>query len=331
MVKKLEVSDLLDSIEYVTRSSSSSDNFKNFSESPIHVLVYNEIKRFSKKEIESCEAKKRWTSLSDLAFKNSFLLSAFLEKGAFHKNLSPASKWILKSGIPMDDFLYETIFYIEDDARRNNRGYIGESKSEKSQRNNLFYFLCDYRPDNLFNLNLLDKYYNEFGAKDQKHILNYIYKNAGSDHSSGELANFFHMKLVNDNFDFQSSDILNNILPQNKRNDDSKFFISSSDIPRVKTLLDYGFRFNEQSYSYGNDNLFTAIIKSGRKDIIETILPTLKSPISEYGNKEDQDRYLRELITKAPNTTLIETIYNKCLLDSQLSNNKEETKKKVKI
>jgi len=331
MVKKLEVSDLVDSLEYISRSTSSSDNFKSFSNSPIHILIYNEIKRFSKKELESCEVKKRWSNLSDFAFKNSFLLSAFLENGAFVKDLSSASKWILKSGIPMDDFLYETIYYIEDDARRSNRGYIGESKQEKSQRNNLFYFLCDYRPDNLFNLDLLNKYYTEFGAKDQKHILNYIYKNAASDHSAGEICNFFHMKLVNDKFDFNSCDILNNILPKSKRDEDSKFFISSTDMPRIKTLLDYGFRFDEKNYSYGRDNLFVAIIKSGRKDIIETILPTLTSPISEYGSKEDQDRYIKELLANNPNTKLIETIYNKCLLDSQLSNDKIDSKKKIKI
>lgn len=331
MVKKLEVSDLLQSLEYISRPTSRSNNFESFSNSPIHILIYNEIKRFSKKDIESCETKNRWSNLSDLAFKNPFLLSAFLETGAFHKQLSTPSKWILKSGIPMDSFLYETIYYIEDDFRRGNRGHIGESAKEKSQRNNLFYFLCDYRPKDSFNLNLLEKYYNEFGVKDQKHILKYMYTNAGSEHSAGEICNFFHMKLVNDKFDYNSVDILNNILPKDKRNDDSKFFISSTDIPRIKVLLDYGFRFDEKNYSYGNDNLFVAIIKSGRKDIIETILPTLTSPISEYGSKEDQDRYIKELLANNPNTKLIETIYNKCLLDSQLSNDKIDSKKKIKI
>ena len=328
MAKKLEPHDLLKAIDFVTSSTSTADNFDTFSNSPIHILVYNEIKKFSKKELEDCTAKTRWYTLSDYAFKNSFLLSGFIEQGAFHDKLNKASQWIINSGLTMDSFLYETIYYIENDCRRKNRYPLHTSVENRSQMDNLFYFLCDYRPKNIFNLKLLEKYYHDFGKKDKTHILNYILTNAGDNKSAGEICHFFKIKLINDGFDFNSSTILNKLLPKNRET--SKFFISSSDIPRLQELLNYGFRFDEKNYSYNGNNLFIAIAQSDRKDIIETIIPHL-TDISPKGNwtMETQNSFIDNL-PSSTNNDIIKYNYLKCKLVNNLEIN-NTSEKKIKI
>ncbi|NCQ52375.1 hypothetical protein GW796_10940 [archaeon] len=328
MVKILEAKDLLKSLDYVTSKTSSAETFETFKNSPIHILVYNEIKRFSKEELESCTEKTKWYSLVDYAFKNSFLLSAFIKIGAFVNQLTPESKWILNSGVQTTDFIYETIYYIEDHKRRKNREFINENEEDIRNKNTLFDFLFNHRPKDEFNLQLIEKYYVDFGKKEKEKILEFIHNNAGSNGKSSEICNFFHLKLIKDDFAFDSCSIINKFLPKNI--DDSKFFISSLDILRIKSLLNYGFRFNEEQYSYNNDNLFLSVVKSGKKDIIETILPTLKNVVFTHGNQEEQNKFLKELIAKDPNKQIIESIYYKCLLDSKLPNN-NENKKRIKI
>lgn len=334
MNKILKVVDLLKAIDYITGSRTSNDNFDECSKNPIFILVHNEIKKFNSLELESCIGKNKWYSLSDYAFKNSFLLSAFIEQGAFINKLTNSSKWILDSGIKIDSFLYETISYIEDDFRRQNRQPLNQKVSNDNDKDILFYFLFENRPNNKVNLMLLEKYYNNFCKTDKNKIINFIFKNAGKNFNDGEICNFLYKKLCNEGFDFTSSNILNNLLPKETTktipNEIKNFFISSIDIPRIKFLLDYGFRFDEKEYSYYGDNLFISIIKSGREDIIRTILPTLSNVITNYGNKLENEMYIQELIKKSPNKEFIESIYQKCLLDSELNNqNKHQARIKI--
>ena len=55
-LKKLKVEDLLKSIKYVSQIFSSGDNMETFMQSPIHIMIYNEMSKYSKKELESVKS-----------------------------------------------------------------------------------------------------------------------------------------------------------------------------------------------------------------------------------------------------------------------------------
>lgn len=118
---KLEVKDLLPLMEYLGQIHSSSDTIHTYKKSPAHALAYNEIMRFSKKELESCKETVKFggglyeTALSN---RNPLLFSAFLKKGAFIKKLSKESKWLLNFKPSISDDIYGLIYSIEDYYKR---------------------------------------------------------------------------------------------------------------------------------------------------------------------------------------------------------------------
>lgn len=193
---------------------------------------------------------------------------------------------------------------------------------------NLAFFVLEYHCrqfDASEKLELVDKLYNDFGIEHKDVFLKFLAKRYGS---NVELCDFLTTKLKNNQVNFAEYDI-NFILPHNKPQGDGDFFISSIHIPAIKNLLNAGFRFNEKAYEYNGDNLFVAVLKSERKDIIETILPTLMDVTPKKGSIEQQNKFIDGL----KDTSFYEPIkkqYYMLQLDGELSH-KETKEKKLKV
>jgi hypothetical protein len=85
-LKKLKLEDLEKSIEYVSQIFSSSDSMSTFMQSPIHIMIYNEMNKFSKKELESVKSPQGEADhlyYKVLHSRNPLLFAVFLEKDAF--------------------------------------------------------------------------------------------------------------------------------------------------------------------------------------------------------------------------------------------------------
>ena len=334
---KLEPKDLLNAMEYLGKSTSSADNIHTYSKSPIHILVHNEILKFSKEEIDSCKETLRFgTDLFNSSFriKNSYIFSAFLKIGAFQDRISNDTKWLLKQSTNPSNDLYDLMYDVEREHYDNRSGHYQDEYNGGILFNSIFDHYA-------YNLNaekftLVDNYVKTFWKQKETAFINFIYRNHGR---RAELCDYLVVKLKSKNVDFSKNNLLNNSLPEEDywTRDSKSFFISAPDIPKIKKLLDCGYKFDEKNYSHYNNNLFISVFKSKRIDIIETILPHLTDITPKSGTLEEQNAFIESLHSQVGNNLdaqhvkFIESLYNRCLLNIELKYNVNTTKHKVKL
>jgi hypothetical protein len=333
---KLEPKDLLKAMEYLGKSISSSDDIHTYSKSPIHILLHNEILKYSKEEIDSCKEEIKWNGdlfNSCFRIRNPYIFSAFIKIGAFQDKLSNDTKWLIKQEKNPSNNLYELMYYIESAYRDKKHNHDEEYKGGI-----LFNCLFDRYAYNLDaeKLKIVDSYFKTFGKRKEKDFLEFICANHGK---RTELCDYLIVKLKNNNVDLSKNGLMNKFLPTDNHwsNDLKRFFISSLDMPRIEKLLESGFRFDEKNYSYYGDNLFIAIVKSGEQRLIKPILPYLRDVTSTSTDLVEQHKYIESLAKLASkpedleNAKFIQTLYEKCLLDIELKTNNNPDNKKLKI
>lgn len=267
-LKKLKVEDLLKSIKYVSQIFSSGDNMETFMQSPIHIMIYNEMSKYSKKELES--VKSSHGHEDEIYYKvvnsrNPLLFAVLLEKEAFTSKLNPEAKWLLKN-IEPSPTLYETVFNAQTDRIE-----------DKNLGDFMYYISRNVKVlDENKQIELADKIYKVYGKKEEEELIHYIYSNISSD-SKEIFVNRILNRYKEDNIDINKYNFLNSMInDKTYEKDYSDLFISSSHFPRINTLLEKGFKFEDEKFDHFGENLFVAVLKSKRLDIIKAVLPSLK-------------------------------------------------------
>jgi hypothetical protein len=337
---KLELGHLLKAINYLGNQISSADDIHSYSESPIHMLVHNEILKHSKEDIDNFKEQddKTGRSLYSVSFgiRNPYIFSAFMKIGAFQNRLSESTKWLLKQKAHPSNDLYALIYEVEykNADKRANR-YPTDNSKLPSQDILFNLLLGNYsnKLDTPEKIELVDTYFKEFGKKMEDEFIHYVYLNY---RPGNALCEYLVVKLKNNGVDFSKNSLLNNSLPKERyKKDEDTFFISSSDTPKIKQLLEVGFTFDEKSYSFHGDNLFVALAKASRFDVVGFILPHLKDITPKSGTLEEQNAFIDSLSgnRKQEEINLIKTTYRRLLIESQLVNKNDdvEQKRRVKI
>lgn len=276
MPKKLNAKDLLKSLRCVGRDMS--DNIHTLSESPIHILVYNEIMRFSKEELESVEDKYGQSEIlynEVLATRNEFLYSALLEKKAFTHLLNQDSQWLLEQVTTPSLDLYSCIYKIQYDRykRRDEKHFISCVVSYLQKM------------DTPEKEKIAPAFYNNYVKKYHKELVVICF-----DGINDPVTDYLLGRLKEDKIDINEQNLMNDFLPKPewRDNSESKFFISSVHIEKIKSCLKKGFRYDEDNYYFIGKTLMTALLKSERVDLVLAILPYLKrlEPKAEKLNGE---------------------------------------------
>ena len=279
-LKKLKVNDLVESIEYVSQIFSSDENITTFMQSPIHIMIYNEMSKYSKKELESVtssQGEKEHLYHKVLHSRNPLLFAVFLEKDVFSNKLTTEAKWLLKN-IDASPTLYETVFDAQQDRSQG-----------KDLRNFMFYISKNIKIlDETKQFELADKVYELYGKKKEKELINYIYLNISSNLNENFVDRVLELYNQN-NVDINKYNFLNGVINESRdKKVYSNFFISSSDFPRINKLLEKGFKFEDKKFDHYGESLFVAVLKSKRVDIIKTVLPSLKMPAPRNMTMEKQ-------------------------------------------
>lgn len=347
MKEKFSPEDLLKALSYLKSHYSSSDNIHTYEKSPIHKLLHEEILRYSKEEIDrSSAALNDGATLYSLSFhiKNAYIFSAFLKIGAFSNKLCDEAKWLLNQVENPSNDLYQLVFNVQE-AKQKRFVFKENDSSNPSRYETLFNCLFDsyasdfHKLDTPEKIDIVDKYLTQFGKEKEKNLLYFVAKNYTHDSISlkmydrTDISNYIVNKLIHDGLDPSKADCLNYLLPvQSKMWNSKNFCITNDEINTIKNLLDYGFRFNEKDYSFFDDNLFMATLKSKDKLIIKTILPYLTDISPRVGTMEEQDKFISEF-TKTVDKDLgifIEKTYLGISLNNAAANQNTD-KKKLKI
>lgn len=341
MKEKFSTEDLTKALSYLRSFYSSSDNIHTYEKSPIHKLLHEEILRYSKDEInDSSAVLNDGTTLYNISFqiKNAYIFSAFLKIGAFNNRLSDDAKWLLAQNKNPGNDLYELIFQVQE-AKEKRIVYKENDSSNPSKYEILFNCLFDSYQNDFHKLNtpekidIVDKYLTQFGKEKEKNLLYFVAKNYNPESKRLDICDYIIAKLISNGLDVSKADCLNYLLPQQSKMWNSKnFCITQSELNTIKSLLNYGFKFNEKDYSFFDDNLFMATIKSRKPPVIKTILPYLTDITPRVGTIEEQDKFINEFIQTVDKNLglLIEATYLGINLNNAASNQNTD-KKKMKL
>ena len=275
-IKQLNAQDLLKTLEFLRHSIWSSDNIYTYSQSPIHVLTYNEIMKYSKEELEQVtdkHCKEHVLYHAILGIKNPFIFSALMQKKVSFNALEKPTQWLLQNNSmkePSAEF-YQTIYYLESSKSRN-----PHYQEDNCFIHTILEFLS--KMDTKEKTDLSSQFYNKYGKKYSKNILDWIFNNS----NASTLTLYLLDRFQSDNLDINKKFPLDRFLPKEDYRK-SSFFISSGENNRLKFLLECGFRFNEKDYVYNNKSLFQNLMDSRRKDLINIIGPylTFSSPLDQ--------------------------------------------------
>lgn len=341
MKEKFSTEDLTKALGYLKSYISSSDNIHTYEKSPIYKLLHEEILRYTKEEIDgSIDALNDGTNLYNISFqiRNPYIFSAFLKIGAFNHRLSEESKWLLNQVKNPSNDLYELAFIVQD-GKQKRLSYKEGDSNNPSHNDVLFNCLFDsytnefYKLDTPEKIEVIDKYLTQFGKEKEENLIYFVSKNYHNESPRLELCEYIITKLVKNGLDVSTSNCLNHLLPKqsniwNNRN----FSIHEKELSAIKNLLDYGFRFNEKEYSFFDDSLFIAAIKSRNPPIIKTILPYLSDITPKIGTIEEQDQFVNDFIKTVGDNIgkLIEATYLGISLKND-NDNKNGDKKKLKL
>lgn len=328
-IEEIKIKDLIHGIQFLGNRISGGDTIYDYSKSPIHIMVHNEILKFSKEDLENCKEKTfSGSNLWNISFaiKNPYIMSAFLKKGAFLNKLSNNSTWLINALDEPTKDIFQSIYYIEETKFRYN------SYPEQKQ---LYYWILDQfndlsKPEHIA---VLDKYLKDFGQKDSAKILKHIVQNPSE--QNNDFYSYIVSKLKIQGLDISKNSLLNDYLPDDKnlRYDDSSFFISSTYFPHIKYMLQLGFRFDEKKYSFKEDNLFLTVVKTKNKNLIDMIVPYLSNVKPKKGSLNDQNKVIEMFNNSASNSyNWVKKHYDYLLMSSELpAQNKNNDNKKLKI
>jgi hypothetical protein len=324
--EQIKVDDLIQAISFLSNRITHGTNIYEYSESPIHIMVHNEILKFSKDELEKSKATthsgtKLWDSVFHI--RNPYILSAFLKKGAFVNKLSNNSKWLLNVLDEPNKDIYQVIYYMEENKFRPVHYY------EEKQ---LHYWVLDYFCDmsDSHHIKVIDKYLKDFGEKDNSKILKFIVQNYSP--KNKDFFSYMISKLKLQGVDITKNNFLNTYLPESQPYGDekSRFFISSSHYETIKDLLEIGFRFDEKKYSYNGDNLFISVLKSNRQEVIDIIVPYLTNIKTKKMN--EQNKFIEEFDKAAPSSFMwVKKQYDYLSMNLDLEVNEAIKTKKLKV
>ena len=264
-IKKLEPQDLFKSIEYIGQRRSSADDINSLSQCPINILVYNEIMRFSKKDIEYARKKYRNDTLysSVLESENEFLYAALLQKKAFYNSLNDGSKWLLNQASAPSLELCDCIYKIQYD------------KYKRKDKKHFLSCVANYlnKLDTQEKVDISIEFYNTYGKQYHKELIAICFDSIDSN-----LTDYLLIKLKEDKINLNEENLMQEFLPKKKYNDnsDTQFFISSVNNERMKLCLEKGFRYEEEMYDFCGKTLMTALLESERVDLVTIILPYLR-------------------------------------------------------
>ena len=266
----LSLSDIYKGIEQIRYPSSSSNDIYVFSKRPVDRLLYAEILKHSKEDLQNFKLEySNQNALFDITVQcgNSFLFSAFIKKGAFINKLEFVSKKVL-SYIPEPPLsLSQRIFNLI------------PLKTYHLAKDNSHYEIMNYLEycsdlDNDNKIKLVKNLYKDFGDKYHSTFIEYIFETAAKNPA---LNNMLLDLIKESKKDINESAPLNKFLPNFSLNSQSfapkSFFISSSEYPKIKQLLEYGFRFDEKNYIYQNENLFNTLLESRQHEFLKLVLP----------------------------------------------------------
>lgn len=277
--KKLNPEDLLESIKYIGERWYSGDSIHSLSQSPIHILVYNEIIRFSKEELESIKDRygKEVLYGAVLSTKNEFIYSALLEKKAFTHLLDEGSQWLLNQAINPSLDLYDCIYQVQSDRykRKDEKHFISCVASYLQKMDT---------PEKQI---IAKEFYDTYIKKHYKELIAICF-----DTINEPLTDYFLNRFKEDNININEENFMQRFLPTNEYNgnDNTKFFISSSLTEQIKSCLEKGFRYDEDNYDFYGKTLMTALLKSEREDLVLAILPYLKNiEPKENGQKQEKN------------------------------------------
>lgn len=321
--------DVVKAIRKLDEVISSDDNMDRLPSSPMHVLLYNQILQFSKEELEApIQVRNRQEFLADIVFtqRHGFFFSACIKKGAFHNLLCDESKWLLENFPQPTHQLMGVIHSLE---QRNSKE-LNKPKQLKfsifldTLMGNYLYLLNTEEKKEVLKL-ILDKYAEKESPHLQQLVINEMpmYENHSATHEY--IGRKLHeLGLVTKN--------LNGLLPHLQEGGypdyTSHFGWSKYDTSKIQRLLQCGFKFNEQDYSYNGDNLFIALVKSKNYHACEVILPHLSDVIPRTGGYTEQHAVIDSLAKLRPQEyKFIKSNYEKCLLNLELENKPENSEK----
>jgi hypothetical protein len=326
--EEIKVDDLIEAISFLGNRITHGTSIYEYSESPIHIMVHNEIMKFSKDELEKSKASTHsGAKLWNISFyiRNPYILSAFLEKGAFVNKLSNNSKWLLNVLDEPNKDIYQVIYDMEETKFRYSPALYSEQKQ-------LHYWILDYFCDmnDSNHIKVIDKYLKEFGEKDSSKILKFIVKNYSSKHK--DFFSYVVSKLKLQGIDIENNNFLNYYLPETEKYSDTKnkFFISSSNFDKIKDLLEIGFRFDEKKYSFNGDNLFIAVLKGNNKILTDIIVPYLTNIKSK--KMDEQNQFIEDFDKAAPSSfAWIKKQYDYLAMNLDLNVNEGNKTKRLKV
>jgi hypothetical protein len=328
---KFELKDIITAFDKLNEIRSSGDNLENLSKSPPHILLYNEILKFSKEELESPIPIRNRTGFIYNYISNqqhAMFFKACILTGAFKDKLYDESNWLLDNIPNPSNQLYETIHYLE-------RGKKTDNNSNKLT----FSAFMDV---------LIGRYFYIFDTEEKKEVMDLILKKYIKKQS-----NFLQNLVVDRMPQYESHSgvheyignrlnalglitiNINDYLPKPKdypdHNNDFKF--GSQHLSKIERLLKCGFRFDEKEYCYYGDNLFIALVKSKQLKLCEIILPYLSDVTPKSGSYAEQHAYIDSLNQVYPKDyKLIQSHYERLVLNLELEKKAENEKiRKPKI
>lgn len=275
-LKQFTIEDIPLIIKRLGSSYSSSDNMESFSQNSNHVLLYNEMMKYSKEELEKVSNPKDFYSdlfNSTLGYKSYLAFAALMEKRCFSKKIGPFSNWCLNN-LNTNFELYEFIYY-NSHINYEQKSMNVAIKKDVSNVDNLLYLLDKYYlsklPEDMV-LNNVKKVYEYFKTNHIEEINEYCFKNfTNFDYCIDNqkppkinfIANIFLNCMKDDGININKHFLMNSYLPKDEKGD---FFISSGYSQTMKLKLEAGYIFNEREYTYQGKRLLENLLslKEGR-------------------------------------------------------------------
>lgn len=301
-VKKLNIEDFITIIDKLGNSHSTSDSMVKFTEDPNHILLFNEMMKYSKEELEKEFPKKVfYVDLYESIIRNRSYLAfvALMQKGAFIHKLLPENQWLL------ENIEIKTIsFYSNLNQSETTRFFNSEKEYNGYGLSYVLSYYTEYfnKLESVQLTRLAKKLYNQFGSENFD-SLNYFAMDYVTCSMSKVLLTIFKENNRNINQGF----MLTNDLP--KENSYTKdFFINSISLISLQKRLEAGYRLDEENYSFKGKSLMENLLLFGNADVVNTILPYLtraKPFVLNYGEQHS----LLNKFKKLPNFEDIENHY----------------------
>lgn len=307
------------------------------------VIFYNQLMSYSKEEVIESVKETLSSPILEIAIKtkSELIIKGILEKDVYLDKLSDESKWILKNSTNINLQVAKTIYWIEENKRLNNRGGLNESEEQKRSRDSLLYFLFNYVDEP--NLDLTDKYFKDFGhLKDKQKILIDCVRNISV--SNPTFAEYITSKLKEIGADINEYGTLNTILPTYIPGTDplneksymsnhpkTTMWLGASDRSAISNMVQLGFRFNEDVFSYQGDNLFMTVLKTQELALIQILIPILKKIEPLDGDWKKQEDFIESMRLEEAKR-IAKTYYQKLKLEHDLGSVADKNNgKKIKI